>query len=138
MSQVLVYDRGDFDLVATNYLYLYQFRAPPTLEPTPYLLGDGSELVIGDRFTKIGGSHTSASFRTIDMIAGYLEYAGELWHRDLADRREQDRHVLFRWSDLADPLIFYGGHAFGAPLSICFSTPAVSARLVETTQVVRL
>ncbi|MES2042558.1 MAG: hypothetical protein V4475_01715 [Pseudomonadota bacterium] len=122
-----------YDLWATENCWVFEFRTPavPGLSDISYDLGDGSRLHVGDRVSRLGGERTSAGFRDVHLVAGYLEYVGAFRHCG-------NWTLLFRYSECADPAIYYGfGIAGVAPLQLCFSTPAVASRLVQTTLVER-
>lgn len=132
MKAVLSYDRPAYEMQATDNCYIFQFKMPPYLDGRPRRLGDGSMMAPGDRFYIIGGNHSSASHVTIRLLTGHLEFAG--FFSD-----EQGEIALFRYSHVDDRLCFYGGFVIGNDaLLLTFSTPARSARLIETTRVGRV
>lgn len=130
--KVLTYERPYYEMAATENFYIYQFKSLPFLNPVTFVLGDGSPIRPGDRFTKIGGKHKSACFRIIHLVSGYLEYVGTF------DEPGNLQTMMFSYSEVPAPHILYGGPIISLnPLTLCFSTPAVSSRLVETTVIER-
>lgn len=129
----LAYDRDGYRLLATENCWIFEFDVAPLLADVTYVLGDRSLLQVGDRVEGLGGRHTSAGYRTLDLERGYLEFSGAFTEPDGISIC-----LLFRWSEMPDPLTFYGwGVVATRPLQLAFSTPARSSRVVETTFVTR-
>lgn len=115
-------------MLATGNCYVFLFKVLPLLEQNPMRLADGMEIVPGDKLIRLGGKKTSAGFSSIHMLPGStLEYAGIF--TDV-----EGEAMLFRQSGLFEPHVFYGGFIIcHNPLTLCFSTPARSSRIIETT-----
>lgn len=122
----LVYARRGYTLRATDNCFQFEFNSEPHLADITYRLGDGSLLNVGDCFTRLRGAKTSAGFRDLHLVSGWIEYAGgfsdgEGWY------------LLFRYSEWPDPLLYVGFAVVGVvPLTLAFSTPSAASRLVET------
>lgn len=131
---VLEYQRPTYKLIACSNCFMFEFKAAPDVWSERLHLGDGSQLVPGDRINRLGGARTSAGFTRIDLVRGFLTYVGV----HMSD--EDGDLVLFRYSEVDDPLLFYGGSIAGdrQPLILCHSTPARSGRLIETSRVRRV
>jgi len=136
MAVCMEYQRAFYRMLATDNLYVFEFESLPLLNAEDLLLGDGSVLRPGDRLVKFGGRNTSASYRTIHLIHGSLRYDGVFIEPDSPEGPKET--VMFSYSLNAAPLLRYGANIIKrAPLLMCFSTPAVSSRLIETTTIER-
>lgn len=126
--KVLEYDRPSYQMLATGNCYIFLFKVLPLLEQRTVQLGDGMEIIPGDRLVRLGGKKSSAGFSSIHMLPGSsLEYAGIF-------PDAEGEAMLFRQSGLFEPHVFYGGFIVSVdPLTLAFSTPARSSRLIETT-----
>lgn len=139
MSKVLVHEEEGFDRIATGNCYIFGFHEPVTYDATAIELADGSSMSPGERFTFIGGDNTSASHRRIDLVDGFLEYAGRViisGFKLLCFNYYLGEGQLFV-PDESYACSHYGFIQLDDSSKWMFSTPGIASRLVETSKVKR-
>lgn len=138
MAQVLIYDRGDYELIATGSCWMITgFRNKDwNIAPETLTLQDGSKLVPGDDIKSFRSNKTSAGFPDFDPIDSSVTYLGctEI------EVNEPTKVAVFGSTKLSpeDILIAFSvcRDKFGGTYFI-FSTQSSAARVVETAQVKR-
>lgn len=133
MTKVLVYDRLEYELIATFNCWVFRFFRPPALKVDPVILADGRPMAVGARLTRAHGKKTSAGYSDFHLCDGNeLRFAGTYTNLD-------GEILCFEfWQHgkrMGTPLEFHG-FATMTPVSRdwVFSTPAVAGRIVETSR----
>lgn len=134
---IRMWTREGFTLIGTDDGYMLGFNIHPQLEPEKVELRSGKKIKPGMKLTKIGGEKTSAGYRNIDMLPGCaIRYLGKY----ITDSGEDEFVCFEQVHDGHDRALCVPGF-----LWVCFAfqvlptgdwmftTPAVAARVVQTT-----